>query len=455
MQAGKVILAFPPKSLQPPPPVRGADHHPMPKLKHPFAQRIMIAFVLMTALVSGAFSFGIVAVVHFVEQHLVSEEMHRELNSVLHEDLKLGHPPRLDAQTYFFASHLPEYPVPERFKALPEGFSEIEDGDHAFYVYVQEINNRRYLLVQEQDEFEAREQALFHIILAGFVFSVLGAWMLGRIMAGKVMAPLTRLAGQVRHRDQLLPLAPPLAPEYPDDEVGQLAAAFDSTIGQLRQSLERERFFTSDVSHELRTPLMVVASSCELLQQGTLTPQQQAPLQRIERATREMSELVQTFLQLARGQNNKDAFSGSATLAQLADRQCALWQGMMQEKGLDFACVPEAQENRLYNAPLLSAVMSNLLRNAWHYTDRGQVRLFLENGAFRVEDSGCGIDEGQHDRIFQAFVRGPQARGEGLGLGLSLTRRICAHQGWQITANNRPSGGSCFRVILAGTNSPV
>ena len=45
----------------------------------------------------------------------------------------------------------------------------------------------------------------------------------------------------------------------------KLAAAFDSTLGQVRQSLERERLFTSDVSHELRTPLMVIATSCELL----------------------------------------------------------------------------------------------------------------------------------------------------------------------------------------------
>ncbi|MDN5517189.1 MAG: HAMP domain-containing protein, partial [Pseudomonas sp.] len=49
---------------------------------------------------------------------------------------------------------------------------------------------------------------------------------------------VSKVAQEVRHRDQLLDLAPPLAPEYPDDEVGQLAAAFDGTLGRLRQSLE-------------------------------------------------------------------------------------------------------------------------------------------------------------------------------------------------------------------------
>ena len=424
-------------------------------IRQPFARRLLIAFVLMTALVSGAFSLGIVAIVHFVEQHLVSDEMHRELMSVLHEDLKKGRTPRLDTQTFFYAEGLPEYAVPERFANLPEGFSEIEEDDHALYAYVQEINGTRYTLVQEQDEFEARERALFDIVLAGFVFSVLGAWALGRLMADRVMTPLRRLAEAVRHPGQLLPLAPSLAPEYPDDEVGQLAAAFDSTVGALRQSLEREQLFTSDVSHELRTPLMVVATSCELLQQGELSAQQRAQVQRIERAAQEMHDLVQIFLHLARGEGQKNDAAVRLDLAAAAAQQYTHWQGPMQEKGLDFTCLCAAPDNGCYNAPLLATVMSNLLRNAWHYTDAGFVRLILENGGFRVEDSGSGIAEGQHERIFQPFFRGAQARGEGLGLGLSLVKRICAYQGWSVTVDDLPAGGSCFQVRLGESSRPA
>ena len=92
--------------------------------------------------------------------------------------------------------------------------------------------------------------------------------------------------------------------------------------------------------------------------------------------------------------------------------------------------------------------MSNLLRNALHYTESGWVRLTLEDGGFRVEDSGVGIPEDQHEPMFQPFVRGPLTRGEGLGLGLSLVKRICAHQGWQIRVSSPATGGSCFQVRL-------
>ncbi|PIA69677.1 sensor histidine kinase [Pseudomonas sediminis] len=415
--------------------------------KQPFERRILIAFVLMTAMVSGLFSLSIVGVVHFIEEHLVSQEMSRELGETLNEDIRQGRPPRLDSSTQFFSSYHDQYLIPEQYTGLQEGFNEVVSGDEAFYVYVQRINGETYMLVQEQQEFEARENALFNVVLAGFLLTVVAAWGLGLMMARKVMAPVSRLAQQVRHRDQLHPLAPPLAPDYPDDEIGQLAAAFDSTLGQVRQSLERERLFTSDVSHELRTPLMVIATSCELLAEAPLGPREKDQVARIARASEEMRELVQTFLQLARDKSNEAAFGGDRTLASIAHEQASRWGALMKEKGLEFQLIVEGQDDGRYNATFLGTVMANLLRNALHYTERGGVRLTLEQCAFRIEDSGAGIPAEQHERIFQPFVRGSQARGEGLGLGLSLVKRICAKQGWQVSLQSEP-GHTRFRVTL-------
>jgi len=425
----------------------------MPKIpKQPFVWRIVIAFVVMTAMVSGMFSLSIVAIVHFVEEHLVSEELHRELNIVLQEDILSGNPPRLDFRTRFYASNIPGYEIPLAFSGLEEGFTEVMENERAYYAYVQQINGRHYMLVQEQDEFEAREQALFKVVLAGFLLTIAGAWLLGWVMARKVMLPVSRLAQQVRHRDQLLPLAPPLAPEYPQDEIGQLAEAFDSTLGQLRQSLERERLFTSDVSHELRTPLMIIATSCELLEQTELPDRQRRQLQRIASASEWMRDLVQTFLQLARNESDETCFTANTPLARVADEQIEHWQPLMQEKGLDFQFVVEAGDDGLYNPTLLRAVMGNLLRNALHYTEQGYVRLILENGGFRIEDSGVGIPANQQEEMFKPFIRGPEGRGEGWGLGLSLVKRICAHQGWRIAVHELPPQGSCFTVGLKKTS---
>jgi len=416
--------------------------------KQPLVRRIVIAFTLMTLIVSGTFSLGIVAIVHFIEAHLVSQEMNEELDSILQKDLALGLPPRLDLKTRLFASHMPGYDIPASFIGLDEGFNEVVNEEGAYYVFIRDTPQQRYLLVQEQAEFEARENALFAVVFAGFLLSGLAAWLLGWLMARTIIAPLSRLARQVRHRDQLLTLAPHLAPDYPDDEVGHLAAAFDETLGQLRSSLERERLFTSDVSHELRTPLMVIASSAELLEASSLDERKARQVNRIKRATDEINELVETFLLLARANSAAQPLTGGATLAQVAQEQGQRWGPRFGEKGLDFQLLTEGQDSALYHAGLLATVISNLLRNALHYTEHGAVRLVLEAGGFRVEDTGQGIPSGQQDSIFQPFIRGSQARGEGLGLGLSLVKRICAHQRWQVRMYSLPAGGSCFAVKL-------
>jgi len=413
--------------------------------RQPFQRRIVIAFTLMTLVVSGLFSLGIVGIVHLVEEDLISNEMQSELNGILGQ---LPRIPDVDHDVSFYASVPPAQSIPPQFDLKP-GFSEIVTGDEAYYVYARhDADGQRYVLVQAQHEFEAREQALFRIVLAGFVLSVLGAWLLGWIVARRVMAPVAQLAAQVAHGDLLHPGAPPLAPGYANDEIGRLAAAFDESFGQLRRLLERERLFTSDVSHELRTPLMVIATSCELLETRPLDERERQQVARIHRAAEEMRDLVQTFLVLARPQPQATVQGAQRRLAEVAREQEAHWAPLMAERGLAFAVRTESGDDGLYNGTLLATVMSNLLRNALHYTGGGQVSLVLRRGGFDVEDSGAGIPDAQKARIFDPFVRGEPGRGEGMGLGLSLVKRICARQGWEVSLEDVAPHGSRFRVRL-------
>lgn len=263
------------------------------------------------------------------------------------------------------------------------------------------------------------------------------------------MAPVVRLARQVRHRDQLLGLAPPLAPDYAADEVGELAVAFDATLGRLRQALTRERLFTSDVSHELRTPLMVLATSCELLLENpALDLRGRTQVERINRASEEMRELVQTFLMLARAQRDDNGMSPRSNLAQVAENLLGVWRDPIESKGLTLIFEPGQTLDTLYNATFLTAVMGNLLRNALHYTDQGFIRLSLSATGFVVEDSGVGIPEEKREAMFEPFVRGNEKRGEGLGLGLSLVQRICENQGWTVSLSTMEPNGCRFEVEL-------
>jgi signal transduction histidine kinase len=424
------------------------------EFKQSLAQRIIIAFALMSALVAGSFALGIVATVHLVEEKLISAGLGGDLNRLLLMDSvsDWSHRPEPD-QLFYYSNGRGDFELPKDLRHLDSGFHEVFREALSYHAMVEIVDGRHYVLLQDQSDFEERERVLFAVVLVGFVLALALAVFLGWILARRVMAPVVRLARQVRHRDQLLGLAPPLAPDYAADEVGELATAFDATLGRLRQALTRERLFTSDVSHELRTPLMVLASSCELLLENPdLDHRARTQVQRIARACEEMRDLVQTFLMLARTQRD-EAGSSKISLSAVAEQLMALWREPIERKGLSLEFDPGTPSQGTYHTTFLLAVMGNLLRNALHYTDQGFIRLTLESKGFVVEDSGVGIPEEKREAMFQPFVRGNEQRGEGLGLGLSLVQRICENEGWTVNLSTMEPNGCRFRVELAEISS--
>ncbi|EPJ84747.1 periplasmic sensor Signal transduction histidine kinase [Pseudomonas sp. CFII64] len=419
-------------------------------IKHSLKQRIVIVFTLMSTLVAVVFAAGIVVTVHFVEKKLTVLSLDGDLHRLLVMDDVANWSHRPDKLSLFYVEGgAGDLAMADDLKRLTPGFHTFVRGKNAYYAMVDSVDGRSYVLLRDQRSSVKRERILFGVVLVGFVLSVLLALLLGRLLAQRVMAPVVKLAGQVRQRDQLLEVAPSLAPEYGNDEVGELAVSFDETLGRLRAALGREKLFTSDVSHELRTPLMVLASSCELLLENpNLDPRSHAQVTRIARASEGMRQLVETFLLLARIESDQAGRGPRSTVKATADELVDMWRKPIEEKGIVLRYEPGEPLPDLYNATLLHSVMGNLLRNAWHYTDEGFICLTLDSHGFSVQDSGIGIPLEKQQAMFQPFVRGDEQRGEGLGLGLSLVQRICVHQGWSVTLHSRVPHGCCFDVRL-------
>ncbi|WPN55344.1 HAMP domain-containing sensor histidine kinase [Pseudomonas sp. P9_31] len=419
--------------------------------KQSLKKRIVIVFALMSALVAGVFALGIVATVHVVERNLTASRLGGGLHRLLLMENSAGwtHQPEKD-ELFFIQDGPGSMALDTELAALAPGFQEILYAGTKYYAMVNMVGGRKYVLLRDRRSVEQREQVLFSVVVVGFVLSSLLAVVLGRLLARRVMAPVIRLARQVRHRDQLLEMAPALHPDYAVDEVGELALSFDQTLGRLREALGREKRFTSDVSHELRTPLMVLASSCELLLANpSLDQRSVAQVSRVARASDEMRQLVDTFLMLARDREDADT-AASATIKGVADSLMGIWGPLIREKGIEFIYDDEHISSDRHNVTFLQSVMGNLLRNAWHYTDHGYIRLTLRANGFSVEDSGIGIPKEKRQAMFQPFVRGDERRGEGLGLGLSLVQRICTHQNWRVELSSLQPNGCCFTVELEG-----
>jgi two-component system sensor histidine kinase KdpD len=111
------------------------------------------------------------------------------------------------------------------------------------------------------------------------------------------------------------------------------------------------------------------------------------------------------------------------------------------------------------NPVLFEQVFVNLIENALKYTGQNsplEIRARTVGGSIQIDfaDRGPGLPNGEEERVFEKFYRGPKARGGGLGLGLSICRSILKAHGASITGSNREGGGAVFRIELPVPESP-
>lgn len=240
---------------------------------------------------------------------------------------------------------------------------------------------------------------------------------------------------------------------------------------EAEQMVRMKDEFLAMLAHELRNPLAPLRNSVEILRQGADDP---AALERIrtimERQIAHMTRLVDDLLDVSRISRGKlelrlepirlgDAISSAAETSRpvLLDRQHAFTVTMPDQ--------PIALTADLVR---LSQAFTNLLNNAAKYTpEGGAVALHVAADArgvtVSIEDNGIGVPEHLSTRIFDMFVQGepspatPQAQG-GLGIGLTLVRKIVEMHGGSIRAESRSDGpGSRFIVWLpvAGSAAPA
>jgi signal transduction histidine kinase len=155
------------------------------------------------------------------------------------------------------------------------------------YDYTQEALSQRQMLVT---------------LVAAVVLLTLLAWLVGVWSSSRVISPVSELARRV---EDMSGRENPekLAPHFPDDEVGELAAALDHYAERMTALVRRDREFNSDVSHELRTPLAVIRGATELLLANPDIPEKtRQRLLRIERAAIQSTDLTTALLLLSRNE---------------------------------------------------------------------------------------------------------------------------------------------------------
>ncbi|WP_367154232.1 ATP-binding protein [Methylomonas sp. HYX-M1] len=243
------------------------------------------------------------------------------------------------------------------------------------------------------------------------------------------------------------------------DELVDLGLAFDHMAEQIENLVDAQQRLLHDVSHELRSPLARMQVAIGLAQQQP--DKIAASLERIERESQRINELVGELLMLSRLEAGvcDDACIDADVGCLLKDiAEDARFEA--ESKGISLTYRSVADE--LYGsirAELLLRAVENVLRNAvQHCRADGEVEMIVDYQPslqclkITVNDQGPGVAEADLQAIFMPFFRsGKRVRPDSVGLGLTIAQRSVSALGGNVSARNRPTGGLQVAIELPFT----
>jgi two-component system sensor histidine kinase MprB len=273
---------------------------------------------------------------------------------------------------------------------------------------------------------------------------------LGLVVSRAALVPVRRLTGAAERVALTQDLGHRIEADG-EDELGRLAASFNTMLAALERSRLAQRQLVSDASHELRTPLTSVKANLDALALGERLPARDRA-RVITAARAQLHELTMLVGDLV------DLSKTALDEAEIEDVRLDLAAAVAVERARLHApeCrfVLEAEPCLVRAAPAgLDRAIANLLDNAskWNPPSppAGPVEVSVRDGRIEVRDHGSGISAEDLPRVFDRFYRAPAARGlPGSGLGLAIVRKVAETHGGAVHASNASGGGARLTLEL-------
>ncbi|WP_306466085.1 sensor histidine kinase [Corallococcus exiguus] len=247
------------------------------------------------------------------------------------------------------------------------------------------------------------------------------------------------------------------APEEGPLEIRDMARTFNEMADSLTHQQEQQLAFLAGVAHDLRNPLSALKLSTALTNRGEVTPERmQRTLSLVRRQVARLDRMVGDLLDATRIEAGKLELQPEVRdTRELARSVVELYQSSESGHTLELV-VPDAAVLVRADPSRLEQVLNNLVSNALKYSPSGSrvevaVRGDGDHVVLAVADQGIGMSPEELQGLFIPFQRAGNAkqRAPGVGLGLSVSRRIIEAHGGRIEVESQPGQGSVFRVHLA------
>ncbi len=422
------------------------------------SKRLSRDFLLQAIYISLAALVGVFAAATLIEDVLTKQALRGEAEYLwdrLASDPAAGLPETRNMSAYLDDA---SRSLPAHLEVLTPGFHRISD-PHAQLVYVTEREQTRLALVFQSRQVNDLVLAFGLLPLAVVLIAIYVALFLAYRVSTRAVSPIVSLAEQVQKLDPSEP-DPSLFVDSGDrdEEIATLYRALRGLAERLTRFAERERTFTRDASHELRSPLTIVRmASKALAEKEALTPSGKRNLSRIRQAARDMEELTEAFLLLAR-ESAHELADEYISVNQVVAAEIEKAQLLVAERPIELL---QQFDNSLFVAAperVVASVVGNLLRNAATYTDEGTVTVELKGNQVRITDTGPGIQPDDLKRLFQPFFRtgqenatepGDRRRG-GFGVGLTIVKRLTDRFLWPLDIQSQPGQGTRVELTFSG-----
>ncbi len=274
---------------------------------------------------------------------------------------------------------------------------------------------------------------------------------IGWLVAGRIAAPLRRLAGAAETVEASGQLDVDLGPEGGRDEVGRLRRSFGSMLDALARSRADQQRLVQDAGHELRTPLTSLRTNLAVLRRHTDMPDEmrREVIGELESEVGELADLVDELVAAAHGEQADEP----AVEVDVAELAATIAERTERRRGRSITLEVGTEPVRTLAGPLgLARAMSNVVDNACKFDASSEpIVVSVRSRAtpagrmveFRVVDHGPGVPDDEIDRIFDRFHRVESTRTmPGSGLGLAIVRDVVERAGGSVVAANRPGGGA-------------
>jgi len=292
-------------------------------------------------------------------------------------------------------------------------------------------------------------------LIISFLIAGGGAFLISimfTIFLSKPIRRLTASAEKIANGD--FSVHEPVTHRKKKDELDKLTESFNYMAEALRREDALRKHLTSNIAHELRTPLTIIKGNLEALEDGVISDPKLV-IDSIRTEIDRLVSLIEGIEDLTRAEASffKKGDQEDVDLREFIQSVSESMISMIHDKGLYLKTdgpklIVKADPDKLH------IILKNLITNAFKYTETGGITIKWGKSDnkdpggyfFTVSDSGKGIEEEEHSKIFDRFYKGQDS--EGKGLGLAIVKEIVNAMGGKIDVKSGHEQGVSIRVTI-------